>query len=58
MTIADKTIDRRVLERNIRKGLVTEKEVSAYLASLPDREGEFEKIEMEGMSDASVANND
>ncbi len=36
ITPRDMLMDRRVVERNIRKGLVTPEEYAQYLATLPD----------------------
>jgi hypothetical protein len=36
---SERVYDIRILERNIRKGLITRKDVDKYLKSLPDREG-------------------
>ena len=41
--------DRRTLERNIRKGLMTRKDVDKYLKSLPD--AEEKKVELDPDTD-------
>jgi hypothetical protein len=46
-TLGDKVVDKRIVERNITKGLVTKREYEQYLADLPDREGAYERIEVE-----------
>ena len=38
-------MDRRVLERNMRKGKVTQKDLDGYLKNLADREDNAEAIE-------------
>ena len=38
-------MDRRLVERNIRKGKVTAKEVETFLADLPDRTDNAEEME-------------
>ena len=38
------TMDVRVRERNLRSGLVTDKDVEKYLAALPDLAGEVESF--------------
>ena len=49
-------LDTRTLERNIRKGLISEKEVNSFLQSLPNRESDADKILLDtgkGASDSS-----
>ena len=38
-------MDRRVLERNMRKGKVTQKDLDGYLAGLADREENAQAVE-------------
>ncbi len=38
-------MDRRMVERNIRKGKLTQKEFQEYLGKLPDREENAEEVE-------------
>lgn len=45
--LGDKTLDKRIIERNIQKGLVTKQEYEQFLAALPDRDGSFERVEVE-----------
>ncbi len=45
--LGDKIVDKRIVERNITKGLVTKEEYDKHLADLPDREGSYERIEVE-----------
>jgi hypothetical protein len=40
----ERTYDVRVIERNIRKGVITRKDVERYLKSLPDRESNAERV--------------
>lgn len=47
MTNKEKLFDRRVVERNIAKGLITEEEYHAYLASLEDSEHKAEAFKAE-----------
>lgn len=46
-SLGDKVLDKRIVERNIAKGLVTREEFERHLAELPDREGAYERIEVE-----------
>jgi hypothetical protein len=45
--LGDKVVDKRIVERNITKGLVTKEEFEQHLADLPDREGSYERVEVE-----------
>ncbi|MGD8317750.1 MAG: hypothetical protein PVH76_08375 [Myxococcales bacterium] len=40
-------MDKRVLERNMAKGLISKEQYEQYLADLADREGSFERVEVE-----------
>lgn len=42
MAIPDFLLDKRVVRRNVAKGLVTKKQVESYIASLPDVEDQSE----------------
>lgn len=44
VTPRDMLLDRRVVERNIRKGIVTRDEYESFLTSLPDAAGNSEAI--------------
>ena len=44
---AERAYDIRILERNIRKGLITRKDVEKYLKSLPDRADNVERMAVE-----------
>jgi hypothetical protein len=39
--------DKRIAERNVRVGLITEKELKNHLASLPDLTADLKKVEAE-----------
>lgn len=45
--LGDKVVDKRIVERNIAKGLVTKEQYEQHLAELPDREGAYERVEVE-----------
>ena len=45
--LGDKIVDKRIVERNIAKGLVTKAEYEQHLTALPDREGSYERVEIE-----------
>lgn len=45
--LGDKVVDKRIVERNITKGLVTKEQYDKHLAELPDREGSYERVEVE-----------
>jgi len=40
-------MDKRIVERNIAKGLVTKDEYEQHLASLADCEGDYERVEID-----------
>jgi hypothetical protein len=42
MAMDDKIIDKRVIKRSIKKGLVTQEAVQDYLRALPDKSGQIE----------------
>jgi hypothetical protein len=46
-SLGDKVLDKRIIERNITKGLMTREQFEHHLAELPDREGAYERIEVE-----------
>jgi len=46
-TLGDKVVDKRIVERNITKGLVTKQEYERHLADLPDQEGGYDRVEVE-----------
>lgn len=45
--LGDKVIDKRIVERNITKGLVSKEQYEQHLAELPDREGSYDRVEVE-----------
>ena len=46
-TLGDKVVDKRIVERNITKGLVTKEQSERHLADLPDQEGAYERVQVE-----------
>jgi len=46
-TLGDKVVDKRIVERNITKGLVTKQQYEQHLADLPDQEGSYDRVEVE-----------
>jgi hypothetical protein len=40
-------MDKRIVERNIAKGLMTKQEYEQQLASLADREGSYDTVEID-----------
>ncbi len=51
-TLQPKQIDRRVVQRYLRKGIVDEKEYAAHLKALPDRADDALAVESALDSDA------
>ena len=45
--LGDKIVDKRIVERNITKGLVSKEEYEQHLTELPDREGSYDRVEVE-----------
>lgn len=45
--LSDKLVDKRVLERNISKGLISKDQYEQYLADLADRAGSYERVEID-----------
>lgn len=45
--LGDKLVDKRIIERNIEKGLITKERYEQHLAELADREGEYETVEID-----------
>ena len=43
----DQLVDKRIVERNIRKGLLSAQDYEGYLERLEDLEGRFEMIKVE-----------
>ena len=46
-TLGDKLVDKRIVERNIAKGLISKQEYEKHLADLADREGEYDQVEID-----------
>jgi len=47
--LGEKLMDKRIVERNIAKGLITKAEYEQRLASLVDREGSYDTVEIDPM---------
>ncbi|MGB5812944.1 MAG: hypothetical protein WBG86_20595 [Polyangiales bacterium] len=45
--LGDKLVDKRIVERNIAKGLISREEYERRLAELADREGEYDRVEID-----------
>ena len=45
--LGDKTLDKRIVERNMAKGLVSKEDYEQHLAALPDKEGTYERVGIE-----------
>lgn len=56
-TLGNKLLDKRIVERNIAKGLITKEEYEQHLANLADREGDYDRVEIDpgGSTDESDA---
>ncbi len=48
-TLGDKVTDKRIVERNITKGLLTKAQYEKHIADLPDQEGSYDRIEVEAV---------
>jgi hypothetical protein len=46
-TLGDKLVDKRIVERNIAKGLISKQEYEKHLADLADREGSYDAVEID-----------
>jgi hypothetical protein len=46
-TLGDKLLDKRIVERNIAKGLISKEEYEKHLADLADREGAYDQVEID-----------
>jgi len=46
-TMAEKLVDKRIVERNIAKGLISKDEYEQHLADLADREGAYDTVEID-----------
>ena len=47
VTLGDKLVDKRIVERNLEKGLLTREQYEQYLAELADREASCERVEID-----------
>jgi len=45
--LGDKLVDKRIVERNIARGLLSKEEYEKHLVDLADREGEYDQIEID-----------
>ena len=46
-TLGDKLLDKRIVERNIAKGLISKAEYEKHLADLADREGAYDQLDID-----------
>ncbi len=46
-TLGEKLVDKRIVERNMAKGLISKEQYEQYLADLADREGDCDRITVE-----------
>ena len=46
-TMGEKLVDKRIVERNIAKGLISKDEYEQHLADLADREGAYDTVEID-----------
>jgi hypothetical protein len=46
-TLGDKLVDKRIVERNIAKGLISKQAYEKHLADLADREGDYVTVEID-----------
>lgn len=45
--LGDKVLDKRIVERNMAKGLVSKEDYEQHIAALPDKEGAYERVGVE-----------
>ena len=45
--LSDKLVDKRIVERNIAKGLISKQEYEQHLTDLADREGAYDQVEID-----------
>ncbi|MDH3729038.1 MAG: hypothetical protein OER77_16015 [Myxococcales bacterium] len=45
--LGDKLVDKRIIERNIAKGLISKEQYEQHLAGLPDKEGDCDRVEID-----------
>jgi hypothetical protein len=46
-TLGEKLVDKRIVERNLAKGLISKEEYEQHLAALADREGTYTRVEID-----------
>ncbi len=46
-TLGDRLVDKRIVERNITKGLISKEEYEQHLTALVDREGSYDTVEID-----------
>ena len=46
-TLEDKLVDKRIVERNIAKGLISKAQYEQHLADLADREDRCDRVEID-----------
>lgn len=46
-TLEDRLVDKRIVERNIAKGLISKEQYEQHLAELADKEGAHERVEID-----------
>ena len=46
-TLGDKLVDKRIVERNIAKGLISKEQYEQHLTDLADREGGYDRVEID-----------
>ena len=45
--LGDKVLDKRIVERNMAKGIVSKEDYEQHIAALPDKEGAYERVGVE-----------
>lgn len=45
--LGDKLVDKRIIERNIEKGLISKEQYQQHLSALPDKEEACERVEID-----------
>ena len=46
-SLGEKLVDKRILERNINKGLISKEEYEKHLTELNDLEGTYDRVEID-----------
>ena len=56
-TLGDKLVDKRIVERDIAKGLISKEQYEQHLTDLADREGAYDQVEIDpgDLTDNSTA---